>query len=60
MPTQAKGRLFRRIDGKYLLYIAKDLAEDSQWPFPLDETKKSVKVNLSFKPGERKLIVEGC
>ena len=33
MPTEGKGTLYKRKDSKYLLYIPKDLAEDSQFPF---------------------------
>jgi len=50
-----KGRLFRRKDGKYLIYIPKDLAEDSMFPF---KTENSVKVKVSFKKGEEKLVIE--
>ena len=32
MVSEARGRLFRRKDGKYLLYIPVDLAEDSMFP----------------------------
>ena len=55
MVNEAKGRLFRRKDGKYLLYIPKDLAEDSMFPF---EANPSVKVKVSFKLGDKKLLVE--
>lgn len=55
MVSEAKGRLFRRKDGKYLLYIPKDLAEDSMFPF---EANPSVKVKVSFKLGDKKLLVE--
>lgn len=55
MVNEAKGRLFRRKDGKYLLYIPKDLAEDSMFPF---EANPSVKVKVSFKIGGKKLVVE--
>ena len=45
-----------RKDEKYLIYIPKDLAEDSMFPF---KTETSARVKISFKPGgERKLIVE--
>jgi len=50
-----KGRLFRRKDGKYLIYIPKDFAEDSMFPF---RTETSVKVKVSFKSGEKKLVIE--
>lgn len=33
MPNQGKGNLFRRKDGKYLIYLPKDLCEDSMFPF---------------------------
>ena len=55
MVSEAKGRLFRRKDGKYLLYIPKDLAEDSMFPFKPDP---AVKVNISFKIGDKKLTIE--
>ena len=55
MVSEAKGTLFRRKDGKYLLYIPKDLAEDSTFPFKPDP---AVKVNISFKIGDKKLTIE--
>jgi len=53
--SEAKGRLFRRKDGKYLLYIPKDLAEDSMFPFT---PHSSVTVKIHFKVGEKELTVE--
>jgi len=50
-----KGRLFRRADGKYLIYVPLDLATDSMFPF---KTETSVRVKVSFKIGEKKLIIE--
>jgi len=55
MVSEAKGRLFRRKDGKYLLYVPKDLAEDSMFPF---KANPAVRVKISFKLGDKKLIVE--
>ena len=55
MVSEAKGRLFRRKDGKYLLYIPKTLAEDSMFPF---QGNPSVMVKISFEVGDKKLIVE--
>jgi len=55
MVSEGKGRLFRRKDGKYLIYIPKDLAEDSMFPFRGSET---VRVKISFKPGQDKLVIE--
>ena len=63
MVSEGRGRLFRRKDGKYLLYVPKDLAEDSMFPFKLaegggEEEGASVKVKVYFKIGGDKLIVE--
>jgi len=50
-----KGRLFRRTDGKYLIYLPVYLADDSQFPF---KTETSVRVKVSFKIGEKKLVID--
>ena len=55
MVSEGRGRLFRRKDGKYLLYVPLKLAEDSMFPF---KTKTSVKLKISFKIGDNKLIIE--
>lgn len=55
MVSEARGRLFRRKDGKYLLYIPKDLAEDSMFPF---EVNPSAVVKVGFRIGDKKLLVE--
>jgi hypothetical protein len=56
MVSEGKGRLFKRKDGKYLIYVPKDLAEDSMFPFKGED---SVFVKISFKiGGEEKLIIE--
>ncbi len=55
MVNVGKGRLFRRKDGKYLIYLPKDLAEDTMFPFKGEE---SVYVKISFKIGGDKLLVE--
>jgi hypothetical protein len=54
MVSEGKGRVFRRSDGKYLIYLPKDLAEDSMFPLKGD----SVPVKISFKLGEKRLLVE--
>jgi len=60
--SEGKGRLFRRKDGKYLLYIPVDLAEDSMFPFKdYAKTKRgadSIPVKVAFKHGENKLLIE--
>jgi hypothetical protein len=50
-----KARMFRRKDGKYLIYLPLDLATDYQFPF---KTETSVRVKVSFKSGEEKLVIE--
>jgi len=53
--SEGRGRLFRRKDGKYLIYIPKDLAEDSMFPF---KRADSIFVSVSFKLKDDKLLVE--
>jgi hypothetical protein len=53
--SNGRGRLFKRKDGKYLIYLPKDLAEDSMFPF---KGSDSVFVKVVFKMGEDKLLVE--
>jgi hypothetical protein len=56
MVNDGRGRLFRRKDGKYLIYLPKDLAEDSMFPF---KGSDSIFVNVSFRPGgDTRLLVE--
>jgi len=64
MVNEGRGRLFRRKDGKYLIYLPVYFAEDSMFPFK-DFTKgkrggsDSIDIKISFKTGEgKKLIVE--
>jgi hypothetical protein len=53
--SEGKGRLFRRKDGKFLIYLPKDLAEDSMFPF---KGSDSIFVKVSFKIGDEKLFIE--
>lgn len=53
--SEGRGRLFRRKDGKYLIYVPLKLATDSMFPF---KTDSSVKLKLSFKIGGDKLLIE--
>ncbi len=55
MVNTAKGRLFKRKDDKYLIYVPVDLAEDSMFPFP---TNSAVPVKISFSVGDKKLKIE--
>ncbi len=55
MVSEGRGRLFRRKDGKYLIYVPKDLAEDSMFPF---KGSSSILVKITFKIGGEKLLIE--
>ncbi len=55
LTSSGRGRVSRRKDGKYLIYLPKDMAEDSMFPF---KTETSVKVKVSFKTGGKTLIIE--
>ena len=55
MVNEGRGRLYRRKDGKYLIYVPKDLAEDSMFPF---KGSSSIPVNISFKLRDNKLLIE--
>jgi hypothetical protein len=55
MVSEGRGRLFRRKDGKFLIYIPKDLAEDSMFPF---KGASSVIVKVSFKLGDNRILIE--
>jgi hypothetical protein len=55
MVSEGRGRLFRRKDGKFLIYIPKDLAEDSMFPF---KGASSVIVKVSFKLGDSSILIE--
>lgn len=63
MVSKGRGRLFRRKDGKYLIYLPVYLAEDSMFPFKDFSRGKrggsdSMDVKVAFKLGDNKLIVE--
>jgi len=50
-----KCRLFRRKDGKYLVYLSKKWCEDSMFPFRGED---SILVKVSFERGVQRLIIE--
>ncbi len=63
MVSKGRGRLFRRKDGKYLIYLPVYLAEDSMFPFKDFSRGKrggsdSIDVRVSFKLGDDKLVIE--
>ena len=55
MVSEGRGRLFKRKDGKYLIYLPKDLAEDTMFPYKGEE---SVFVKVSFTTGRDTLLIE--
>jgi hypothetical protein len=55
MVNEGRARLFRRKDGKYLIYLPLDFAEDSMFPF---KGADSIFVKVSFKLKDDKLLVE--
>ena len=55
MVSEAKGRIFKRKDGKYLIYVPVKLAEDSMFPLSTDT---AVPVKISFKLRDNQLKVE--
>jgi hypothetical protein len=55
MVSEGRGRLFKRKDGKYLIYLPKDLAEDTMFPY---KGENSVFVKVSFTTGGDKLLIE--
>jgi len=55
MVSEGIGRLFRRKDDKYLIYLPLCLAKGSMFPFK----DASVFVKVSFKPsGAKRLVIE--
>ena len=64
MVNEGRGRLFKRSDDKYLIYLPVDLAEDSMFPFKNWQEdqrtgeRNSIRVKVSFKRGVQRLIIE--
>lgn len=58
MAATGKARLFRRPDGKYLIYLPVDVAEDSQFPYHLTHENASVELTVTFDTKARKIILE--
>jgi len=55
MVSEGKGRLFRRKDGKCMVYLPKDLDEDSMFPFKVTDSRF---VKVSFVLGGSKVLIE--
>jgi len=54
MVSEGIGSISKRKDGKYFLYLPKDMVEDTDFPFPLSS---SVRVRVRFTKDKR-IIVE--
>jgi len=57
MVDEGKGRLFRRKDGKFLIYLPLDLCTDSQFPWKLKEKGDGVPVKVAFSISEKSITV---
>jgi len=54
MVLEGKGRIFRRPDGKYFLYLPKSVAEDSAFPFKIE---RSLPVEVVIDPPHRRVLI---
>ena len=50
MALEGKGRIFRRTDGKYFVYLPKSVVEDSAFPFKM-QSSSPVRVIADLKEG---------
>jgi len=55
MVAEGRGRIWRRKDGKYFMYLPKHLAEDSAFPF---KTKTSIQVKVIIAPQGKTLLIK--
>jgi len=55
MVAEGRGRIWRRKDGKYFMYLPKHLAEDSAFPF---KTETSIPVKVIIDPKGKKLLIK--
>ncbi|MCW4005545.1 MAG: hypothetical protein NWF04_02955 [Candidatus Bathyarchaeota archaeon] len=54
MVNEGKARLFKNSQGRYLIYLPVDLAEDSMFPLKVNS---SMYVRVGFKMGEKTLTI---
>lgn len=64
MASSGKGRIFKRADGKWLVYLPMDVCTDSQFPFKESTLMKSrrgvglsLHVKVTFDSESRKVIL---
>ena len=48
MPNSGVGRIYRRPDGKYFIYVPLEVAQDTAFPFKIPATEKSLPVMIEF------------
>ena len=51
MVSEGKARLFKNSQGRYLIYLPVDLAQDSMFPFKVSD---SMYIKVGFKHGDDK------
>ena len=54
MVSEGKARLFKNTQGRYMIYLPVDLAQDSMFPFKVEDSKY---VRIGFKQGEERIII---
>jgi hypothetical protein len=54
MVNEGKARLFKNSQGRYMIYLPVDLAQDSMFPFKVNS---SINVRVAFKHGDNKLTI---
>jgi hypothetical protein len=55
LTNEGYGSIFKRKDGKHFVYVPLPVAEDTSFPIPFTKSKK---VKVSFKRGEKRIVVE--
>ena len=64
MALTAKTRLYKLSGNKYAIYLPKELVNDSQFPFNLEEARKEHSIEIVIMPskieGLGKLLVRPC
>ena len=57
LASEGRVRLMKTKENHYLIYLPKDIAEDTQFPFPL-KNKQGQYLSVSFEKGKDGLIIE--
>ncbi len=54
MVKEGKARLFKNSQGRYMIYLPVDFAQDSMFPFKISS---AINVRIAFKHGDNKLTI---